>query len=167
MKLSDGVEWAAHCVLLLTVLPPDSRLSGRALAEFHGVPESYLLKHLKALAEAGILLSAPGPRGGYGLARDPAEISMLDIVMAVEGERPAFRCSEIRKRGPCTVDDPAAYPRPCGINRAMQRAEAAYRKALAAEKLGDIIAEFTATVDPRIAALGKSWVRQNVRMSTQ
>jgi len=167
MKLSDGVEWAAHSVLMLAVLPPESRLSGKALAEFHGVPESYLLKHLKALAEAGILLSAPGPKGGYGLARDPAGISMLDIVLAVDGTRPAFRCSDIRKRGPCALDDPAAYPRPCGINRAMLRAEAEYRKALAGEKLGDIIAEFRATVDPRIAALGAEWVKQNIRMATQ
>ncbi|MEM9638412.1 MAG: Rrf2 family transcriptional regulator, partial [Pseudomonadota bacterium] len=69
MKLSDGVEWGAHCVMLLAALPGNARLSGRALADFHGVPESYLLKHLKSLAQAGILASAPGPNGGYGLAR--------------------------------------------------------------------------------------------------
>lgn len=163
MKLSDGVEWAAHCVLLLAALPREARLSGRALAEFHGVPESYLLKHLKALAKSGILTSFPGPAGGYGLAKSPAEISMLDIVHAVEGSAPAFRCSEIRQRGPCALEDPKAYPKPCGINRAMLRAETAYRAALKAETISDLLTDFAASVDPRIAVLGQAWVSQNLR----
>lgn len=163
MKLSDGVEWAAHCVMLLGVLPAGSRLSGKALAEFHGVPASYLLKHLKALAEAGILASVSGPRGGYSLARKTDAITLLDIVLAVEGDRTAFRCTDIRKRGPCAVNDPAAYPRPCGINRAMQRGEAEYRRALGRERLSDIIAEFAASADARITALGNAWIKRNIR----
>ncbi len=163
MKLSDGVEWAAHCVLLLAALPGEARLSGRALAEFHGVPESYLLKHLKALAKSGILKSFSGPAGGYGLARAASEISMLDIVHAVEGKTPAFRCSEIRRRGPCSVKDHNAYPKPCGINRAMLRAEQAYHAALKTETVSDLLTEFAGTVDPRIAALGQAWVIKNIR----
>lgn len=167
MKLSDGVEWATHCVLLLAALPMQSRLSGRALAECHGVPESYLLKHLKALAKNGILASFSGPAGGYGLAKPPSEISLLDIVHAVEGKTPAFRCSEIRQRGPCSVNDPKAYPKPCGINRAMLRAETAYRAALGAEMINDLLADFAASVDPRIAALGQAWATQNIRNAAQ
>lgn len=163
MKLSDGVEWAAHCVLLLAALPGEARLSGGALAEFHGVPESYLLKHLKALAKKGILASFPGPAGGYGLAKPPQDISLLDIVHAVEGTTPAFRCSEIRQRGPCAVDDPKAYPKPCGINRAMLRAEMAYREALQTETISDLLTDFAASVDPRIAVLGQAWATQNIR----
>ncbi|WP_421724177.1 RrF2 family transcriptional regulator [Bauldia sp.] len=163
MKLSDGVEWAAHCVMLLGALPAASRLSGKAMAEFHGVPESYLLKHLKTLTASGILNSAPGPNGGYSLARPAGEISLLDVVDAVEGTRPAFRCTDIRRRGPCAIDDPAAYARPCGINRAMLRAEADYRAALARETMNELIDEFVASVDPRIAALGQEWAEKNIR----
>ena len=49
MKLGDGVEQALHCVLLLSNLTPTGVLSAAALAEFHGVSPSYLLKHLQAL----------------------------------------------------------------------------------------------------------------------
>jgi len=166
MKLSEGVEWGAHCVMLLGMLPPGARLSGRALAAFHGVPESYLLKHLKALVEAGILTSVSGPRGGYGIGRDAADVSLLDIVLAVDGDQFAFRCTDIRRRGPCALDD-SAYPRPCGINRAMLRAERDYRAALAKEKLSDITVEFAEAADPRLLKLGKKWVSENVRSTPE
>ena len=163
MKLSDGVEWAIHCLMVLGGLPQGATLSGKALAEFHGVPESYLLKHLKVLASEGILSSVPGPLGGYRLARTPEEITLLDVVEAVEGKRPAFRCSEIRRRGPCKLED-SAYPCPCGVNRAMLRAEKAYREALAKENLKDIGEDFLATADPRIVPIGIDWIDQNMRM---
>ncbi len=163
MKLSDGVEWSVHCLLVLSSLPQGATLSGRALAEFHGVPESYLLKHLKALVTAGLLSSVPGPRGGYRLARELQDINLRDVVEAVEGKRPAFRCSEIRRRGPCRLED-GAYPRACGVNRAMLRAEAAYREALARETLQDIAEDFMADADPRILPIGKNWIAENMRM---
>ena len=163
MKLSDGVEWAVHCILLLSDLPEGATLSGKALAEFHGVPESYLLKHLKALVTADLLSSTPGPRGGYQLARDLKDINLRDVVEAVDGKRPAFRCSEIRRRGPCRLED-SAYPRACGVNRAMLRAEAAYREALAKETLQDIADEFLSDADPRIIPIGTNWIAENMRM---
>ncbi|MFT3838469.1 MAG: Rrf2 family transcriptional regulator [Myxococcaceae bacterium] len=130
MKLSDGVEQAIHCVSLLSRLAPGQVLPASALAEYHGVSPSYLLKHLQALSGAGIVESVPGPTGGYRLGRSAAQITLLDVVTAVEGPEPAFRCAEIRQRGP----DPLpkhCFRGPCGINAAMLRAENAYRRELA------------------------------------
>jgi len=148
MKLSEGVEQAIHSVLLLSGLTVDSVLPASALAEYHGVSTSYLLKHLQALTGAGVLLSVPGPKGGYRLARAPAQITLLDIVLAIEGAEPAFRCSEIRKRGPSPI---AAHfhKAPCGINVAMLRAEKAYRAELEKVSIADL------AVDPR-SALGSA-----------
>src|SRR4051812_43999481 len=112
MKLGDGVEQAIHCVAMLAGLPPQRVLAAAALAEFHGVSPSYLLKHLQALSSAGIVAAVPGPAGGYRLARTPSQISLLDIVVAVEGAEPAFRCAEIRQRGPAPL--PGKPTRPCG-----------------------------------------------------
>jgi Rrf2 family protein len=129
MKLSDGVEWGVHVCTLLAVLPPDAALPAARLAEYHGVPSAYLAKHLQALARAGVLETVKGPRGGYRLARPPAEITVLDVVEAIDGDESAFRCSEIRRRGPSAV--PAReYRLPCGIHRAFTRADAAWRKEL-------------------------------------
>jgi Rrf2 family protein len=129
MKLGDGVEQAIHCMLMLGGLQPDGALPATALAEYHGVSTSYLLKHLQALAGAGLLQSVPGPRGGYRLGRAADKISLLDVVLALEGAAPAFRCAEIRKRGPNPL--PARfYAKPCAISAAMLKAERAYRDEL-------------------------------------
>ena len=148
MKLSDGVEQAILSMLVLAGLSETGVLSATALAEFHGVSPSYLLKHLQALAGAGLLQSVPGPKGGYRLARDPEKITLLDVVLAVEGPEPAFRCSEIRKRGPSPV---AAhfFKTPCAVNAAMLKAERAYRAELRKVAIADLLK----TSD---AALGKA-----------
>jgi Rrf2 family protein len=162
MKLSDGVEWAVHCAVLLAGLEPSATLPGKALAEYHGVSESYLLKHLKALVAAGLLESVPGPRGGYRLARGAAEITLLDVVQAIDGTQPAFRCTEIRQRGPSAVE-PCAYRGPCVINKAMLNAEAAWRQALAQQTLAALAADIAVTADPRVMSRTETWVAHNER----
>jgi Rrf2 family protein len=153
MKLSDGVEQAIHCVAMLTRLSPQGVLSAAALAEFHGVSASYLLKHLQALSAAGILETLPGPKGGYRLARSPEAISLLDIVLAVEGPEPAFRCKEIRQRGPNPL--PARlFAKPCGIAAAMLKAERAYRAELRRVTIAAILAGLGEEDDGTIAARG-------------
>ena len=136
MKLGDGIEQAIHCTLMLDGLQPDGALPAAALAEYHGVSTSYLLKHLQALAGAGILASVPGPHGGYRLAKPASAISVLDIVLAVEGSEPAFRCAEIRQRGPNPLPGPPRAP--CEINAVMLKAERAYRAELARVSIADI-----------------------------
>ena len=128
MKLGDGVEQAIHSVLLLAKMDEGRVLPAAALAEFHEVSPSYLLKHLQALSAAGIVATVPGPQGGYRLARPAEKITLLDIVLAVEGAGPAFRCAEIRLRGPDPL--PGKPTIPCEINAAMLRAERAYRAEL-------------------------------------
>ena len=158
MRMSDGVEWALHCCTVLAGLPEDLALPAARLAEFHDLPPAYLAKQLQALTAAGITRSLPGPRGGYRLARLPAEVSVLDVVLAVDGEETAFRCSEIRQQGP-TAGGPELYRRPCGIARAMWRAEDAWRAELAATSIGDLVVELMATVPPAQLARGVEWVQ--------
>lgn len=129
MKLSDGVEQAIHSITMMAGLPADGVLSAADLAAFHGVSPSYLLKHLQALSKAKLVTTLPGPKGGYRLARGADQITLLDIVLAVEGPEPAFRCREIRQRGPNPLPA-SSFTAPCGINAAMLKAERAYRAEL-------------------------------------
>lgn len=164
MKLSEGVEQAIHSVLLLSGLPIDGVLPASALAEYHGVSTSYLLKHLQALATAGLLLSVPGPKGGYRLAREPKQITLLDIVLAVEGPEPAFRCAEIRKRGPSPI--PSHFHKaPCGINVAMLRAEKAYRAELEKVSIADLSVDPRSALGAAIVARGCGFLEENQRRS--
>lgn len=162
MKLGEGVEAAIHCAAMLAGLDEGRTLPASALAEYHGVSPSYLLKHLKELAGANILESVSGPHGGYRLARPTDQISLLDIVLAVEGREPAFRCAEIRQRGPGALEA-AAYTKPCGINAAMLRAERAYRSVLAETKLSEIVTGYQAGADPRAIAFACAYLERHRR----
>jgi Rrf2 family protein len=126
------------------------------------VPAAYLAKHLQALARAGVVSSGQGPKGGYRLARPAAEITVLEVVDAVEGAEPAFTCSEIRRRGPAAI--PASgYAKPCGIARAMWRAEEAWRQSLRETTVADLVADLAVDVDPRAAVKAAAWFQEVVR----
>jgi Rrf2 family protein len=157
--LGQGVEWSVHCCTLLAALPRGEALPAARLAEFHGAPGAYLAKHLQALASAGILESVQGPRGGYRLARPAEAISILDIVDAVEGDEPAFRCTEIRQRGPA-AGPPDAYPERCGIARAFDAAEAAWRSELAARTVADLLAGAVRGLHPEVAEKTVTWIQE-------
>ena len=162
MRMSEGVEWGLHSVLLLSGLPANATLPGKALAEFHGVSESYLLKHLKALVGAGILVSVPGPRGGYRLARPAEAISFLDVTRAIEGPEPAFRCTETRQRGP--VKAPQDMCRlPCAIQRTMREAEAAWMQVLAQRTIADLASELDEKFTPEHRGRTEAWLALHAR----
>jgi Rrf2 family protein len=162
MKLSDGVEWGVHACVLLAVLPPDSALPAARLAEYHGVPSAYLAKHLQALAGAGVLETVKGPRGGYRLARPAPEITVLDVVEAIDGDEPAFRCTEIRRRGP-TAMPAKEYPLPCGINRVFTRADEAWRTELAATTIADLTLGVMQQAPRAAVEKGARWLSEAVR----
>ena len=159
MRMSEGVEWAIHCATVLAVVPSDATLSGARLAEYHGVPTAYLAKTLQALARAGIVESVPGRRGGYRLSRPASDITLLDIVLAAEGDEAAFRCTEIRRRGPAAV--PARhYQSACGIAAAMWRAEQAWRAELEATTIADVLNHLARALSPQSAVKAAAWMQE-------
>ena len=80
---------------------------------------------------------------------------MLDIVLAVEGDAPAFRCQEIRQRGPITVEQ---YAPVCSIAAVMQRAERAWRAELAAVTVADIAKGLVRTLPKSVRVRSAAWV---------
>ncbi len=162
-RLSDGVEAALHCALVLAGLPGDKVLPGKSLAELHGVSETYLLKHLRALTAADVIMALPGPRGGYRLARAPEKITMLDIVEAIDGPGPAFVCREIRRRGPSKTKDPCAYRTDCFIKSRMLAAEAVWRDALRGQTLADLLRDGETKIDPRNQEAVANYVKASQR----
>jgi len=161
MKHSEGLEWAIHSCSLLAMMPPETQLPTRLLAEFFELPEPYLAKQMQKLSLAGIVETRRGPRGGYALARKPEDITLLQMVEAIDGTDRHFVCTEIRRCGPTGVDA-KNYPRPCGIARSMWRAEAAWRKELAATSLADIQQLGMAETPPEQTAKAITWFQANL-----
>jgi len=139
--ITNSVEYGIHCLLWL-VDPDNGQPSSRDLAELQGISPSFVAKIFPKLEKAGIVQAAPGIRGGYRLAKSPADITVLEIVDAIEGHKPLFDCQEIRDR--CAVydgDAPSwATNGVCEIHAAMLRAERAMRDSLAKETLAKIAA---------------------------
>ncbi len=157
MILRNHVEWALHCCAVLAGLPPERYLSTKVLAQFHGVPKDYLSKALQGLSQAEIVATVPGPSGGYRLARPAADITVLDVVEAVEGRRSTFACTEIRRNNPCRPAD-TCDARPCGIARIMWQADEAWRQSLRLVKLADIVAELPQDVPLEQLRANMEWL---------
>lgn len=85
VNLGVGIQQAILSVMVLAAAPPHSVVPASALGAFLGVSPSYLLKQLQALSGARILAGVPGPRGGYWLAVPAANVSLLDIISAIDG----------------------------------------------------------------------------------
>ncbi len=139
MKLSAGVEWSIHCCVVLS--QAESPVPSARLAELHGVSKTYLAKHLQSLARAGLVRPSEGRDGGYVLTRPPELVSVLEVVQAVDGDQPAFRCTEIRQQGVLAAP-PEDCRRPCGIAKVMADAERAWRESLSRTTIADLAASF-------------------------
>ncbi|MEV4625152.1 Rrf2 family transcriptional regulator [Micromonospora sp. NPDC049523] len=153
--MSGGVEWALHCCVVLTAA--ESPVPAARLAELHDVSGSYLAKQLQSLSRAGLVRSVQGHSGGYALTRAPELITVLDVVEAVDGARPAFVCTEIRQRGPLATL-PEACTTPCAISRAMTVADSAWRAALRAVTIADLARDVTADYGPDTFAGIRGWL---------
>lgn len=141
--MSAGVEWALHCCTVLSTAT--APVPAHRLAELHGVSRTYLAKHLQALSKAGLIHAVEGRDGGYELSRPAAEVTVYDVVRAVDGPEAAFRCTEIRQQGPLPATGEACKV-PCGIAKVMATAERAWRDSLRGVTIGDL----AATVDTNL-----------------
>ncbi|GAB2553701.1 RrF2 family transcriptional regulator [Kribbella endophytica] len=139
MKMNEGVEWALHSCVNLCWIPGET-VTAKKLAAFYELPTAYLNKQLQALSRAGIMSSTSGPKGGFQLAKRPEDITLLDVVVAIDGPEDAFRCTQILKQGP-GADPKADYRKTCLVSSTMRRAEVVYRRELAARTIADLVAD--------------------------
>lgn len=78
----------------------------RTIAANCHVSEHYLYKLFHALSQKGILKASPGPKKGYRFAKEPEEITLLDVVSAVQGPLCAFNCVHNSEMCPDSEDCP-------------------------------------------------------------
>ena len=87
MMLTRGGEYAVRCVLYLAAGRETNQVvSKKEVARAMNIPESFMAKVAQTLSRAGIIQITQGARGGYRLLKDPAALSLLQVVEAVDGE---------------------------------------------------------------------------------
>ena len=95
MKLSRTVSYAVQATMQLAETDSDSPVPCSQLASQGDMPERFLLQILRNLVTSGILKSTRGVEGGYSLTRPAEQISLLEVIEAIDG--PLGSNVELRK----------------------------------------------------------------------
>src|SRR6202158_294280 len=85
MKLTRASSYAIHALVYMANEKQNRPVASHHIAKARGIPERFLLKVLKPLVSARVLHSVKGPNGGYRLARAANDITILEILEAVDG----------------------------------------------------------------------------------
>jgi len=101
-----SVEYGMRAVLYLA--GKGSICSSREVADEMSIPRDYLIQLAQLLRNAGIIHARPGKNGGYSLAKDASEISMLDIFNALQNDRPRSERKEAEDANDLLQDITAA-----------------------------------------------------------
>lgn len=85
MQITRQADYAVRAMLYLAEIGPEQRASTSQIAEEKQIPPSFLAKIVSQLSVAGLLQTSRGARGGVTLARSAEDISVLDVVEAIDG----------------------------------------------------------------------------------
>lgn len=86
MKITSSIEYAARLMTALARAHGSAPLPAERIAESENVPADYVSQILVKLRRAGLVVSQRGSTGGYSLSRPPAEITLGQVVRAVDGD---------------------------------------------------------------------------------
>jgi len=151
LRLSKKADYAL--IALSYMAAPGQRpvVSAREMAERHDLPLELLAKVLQRLVQRGLLTSVQGINGGYRLARPATEMSVAQVVEAIDGPLMLTACNE-------TSDDPCVQYAKCNIRDPLHRIRERIAGALVACSIAELVADAGAPAADRVAA-PVTWVK--------
>jgi Rrf2 family protein len=103
MQITRQADYAVRAIMYLAQMGSDKKAATSQIAEDQDIPLSFLAKIIAQLSVAGLLQTMRGARGGVALARDPDEISLLEVVEAIDGPIQLNEC--VNGVYQCTLSD--------------------------------------------------------------
>jgi Rrf2 family protein len=91
MRISAKADYAVRAALTLAAADHDRPIKGERISEAQGIPLKFLENILIDLRQAGLVASQRGPEGGYRLDGSPSEITVADVIRAVDGPLASIR----------------------------------------------------------------------------
>ena len=131
MKVTRGTDYGIQGMLCLAAQPPKKVILLHEIAQSESVPESYLAKILQDLAKAGLVRSHRGAKGGFTLARPASEITLRQVVEALQGPICLNRCLDIREGCPNSET--------CLVSEVLRKAQAQLLATLDAATLAQLV----------------------------
>lgn len=109
MEISRRTDYGVRVILDLSAVPQNARVSTQEIAERQNIPSPFLAKIVSQLSLAGLVTTFRGAGGGVTLARPSEEISLLEVIEALEGPIRLNRCviqpEACPESGHCLVHD--------------------------------------------------------------
>lgn len=103
MQITRQADYAVRAVMYLAKLEPDQRAATSKVAQAQRIPPSFLAKIISQLSIAGLLQTSRGARGGVNLARGPKEVTLLEVIEAIDGPILLNEC--VSENSTCTRYD--------------------------------------------------------------
>ncbi len=103
MQITRQADYAIRAVLYISKLGDSQRAATSQIAKEQHIPPSFLAKIISQLSIAGLLQTSRGARGGVTLAKSPQEITLLDVVEAIDGPIALNEC--VHDDGACNFGD--------------------------------------------------------------
>lgn len=130
LELTRRADYGIRAVLALARAADGELRSARSVATDQDIPANFLPQVMRDLVRAGLVEATTGRTGGYRLARRPADVSILDVVEAVEGDSRRRTC--VLRGGPC------GGAAECDVHGVFHAAQEALLRRLADASLADI-----------------------------
>lgn len=137
MRLSATDIYAFQALGFLGTQERDLWVGSEQISESTGVARPYLVRILATLSSNGIVASKKGAGGGYSLARPAGEITLRDVMRAIDGPVAPLSCVSLNWHQPCVVED-----RCRARNSVWIRVRDALLAALAEATVADLAADF-------------------------
>ncbi|HPH96936.1 MAG TPA: Rrf2 family transcriptional regulator [Anaerolineaceae bacterium] len=118
MQITRQADYALRAMLYLARLGPHQRAATSQIAEEQHIPPSFLAKIISQLSIAGLIHTSRGARGGVSLARMPEEISLIEVVEAIDGPVQLNECTNDPHNCPFGEDCPL-HPLWCEAQEAL------------------------------------------------
>ncbi|MDH4139928.1 MAG: Rrf2 family transcriptional regulator [Coriobacteriia bacterium] len=134
MRLTARSEYGLLAMIELAQREGEGPASAREISELQGIPPKYLEQLLVALRKAGLVTASRGARGGFSLERRPSEITVLEIVEALEGPLSSTVCDDERSAACGKIGA-------CAASGVWSRATQALRDVFEATRLSDLALE--------------------------
>lgn len=141
MRLTRAGEYAVRCMLYLFAHNPGHVCARKAIAESMDIPDQFLGKIAQQLSRAGFIEIVQGPKGGYRALIAPRELTLLDVVEAVNGE--IFLNDCVMRPSSCTRSPS------CPVHQIWLKARRELRNILNGANFERLLAEGTCNDGPR------------------
>lgn len=103
MQITRQADYAVRAVLYLARMKSEQRAATSTIAQQQRIPPSFLAKIISQLSIAGLLHTSRGARGGVTLAREPEDITLLEVIEAIDGPIMLNKC--VGDSSTCTFDE--------------------------------------------------------------